>query len=190
MTEAFFTREKVDELLQTWSGGRGQATDELMLLVYDELRRQAHRYLRRERANHTLETTALVHEAYLRLISQDRITWQSPSHFLAIAAQMMRWILVDYAKNRRRVKREGHYKRVPFDFLLDVADGGCEVDLLGLDEALTRLERLDVQQARIVELRYFSGLSVAETAEVIGVSESTVKRDWNMARAWLRRELV
>ena len=188
MDEGFPTRGQVTEMLKVLSDPVREATDGFMPLLYDELRRQAHRHLRRERPNHTLQTTALVHEAYLRLTKQHD-NWQSQTHFLALAAQMMRWILVNYAVNRRRDKRGGIEDDLSLTEALNVQADNCEVDLLALDEALTRLEELDERQARIVELRYFSGLTVEATAEVLDISPATVKRDWNMARAWLRREL-
>ena len=161
-----------------------------MSLVYDELRRQAHRYLARERAGHTLQTTALVHEAYLKLAGQKNIEWQSRAHFFAIAATLMRRILIDYAKTKHRVKRGGLKDAVLLDENLTVAASGIDCDLLALDEALNKLAEKDEHLAKIVELRFFSGLDVTDTARVLGISDSTVKRDWQMAKAWLHRELT
>ncbi len=180
--------ENVTRLLQAWSGGDREALDRLFPTLYEELRRQAARHLRAERAGHTLQTTALVHEAYLRLVDQREVRCQNRAHFFGIAAQAMRRILVDHARSRHAAKRGGSAIQVPLEEAHAVADASG-VDLLDLDEALTRLAALDPQQARIVELRYFSGMSIEETAEVLGISPATVKRDWSMARAWLRREL-
>ena len=165
-----------------------EALDKLMPIVYDELRRQAARYLRRERAGHTLQTTALIHEAYMRLVDQRHVEWQNRAHFFGVAAQMMRRILVDHARTKKRVKRGGS------DVKISLADATIPVeerdlDVIALDEALTRLAEIDEQQSRVVELRFFSGLTVEETAEVMGISPATVKRDWSMAKAWLHREL-
>ncbi|MDT4897658.1 MAG: hypothetical protein QOH25_2735 [Acidobacteriota bacterium] len=182
--------QEITRMLQAWSGGDREALDDLMPLVYDELHRQASRYLRRERQNHTIQTTALIHEAYLQLIDQREVNWQNRAHFFAIAAQAMRRILVNYAKARHREKRGGVNENLPLEEAAFVASEGSGVDLVALDEALTRLAEFDEQQARIVELRYFSGLSIEETAEVLGVSTATVKRDWNMAKAWLLQELT
>ena len=180
--------ENVTELLIGWSKGDKEALDTLVPLVYDELRRQASRYLRRERVGHTLQTTALIHEAYLRLIDQKNVHWQNRAHFFGIAAQLMRRILVDHARTKKRAKRGGSIIRVSFDVANAMAQGQ-DLDIVALDEALERFAEIDEQQARIVELRFFSGLSVNETAEVLGISPATVKRDWSMAKAWLHREI-
>ena len=177
------------QMLKQWSDGNQSVLNELMPLVYDELRRQASRYLRRERAGHTLQTTALIHEAYLKLIDQKTVAWQNRSHFFAIAAQAMRRILVDYARERKREKRGGAAENLPIDEAFQIAAKEKGVDLIALDEALTRLAEFDERQARIVELRFFSGLDNDETAQVLGVSNATVRRDWNMAKAWLHRQL-
>ena len=182
--------QEITRMLQAWSGGNREALEDLMPLVYDELHRQAARYLRRERSNHTIQTTALIHEAYLQLIDQREVSWQNRAHFFAIAAQAMRRILVNYAKARHREKRGGVNENLPLEEAALVASEGSGVDLVALDEALTRLASLDKQQARVVELRYFSGLSIEETSEVLGISTATVKRDWNMAKAWLLQELT
>ncbi len=179
----------ITQLLKQWSEGNQQILDELMPLVYEELRRQASRYLRREREGHTLQTTALIHEAYLKLIDQKNVDWQNRSHFFAIAAQSMRRILVDYARERHREKRGGAAENLPIEEAAFVVSGEKSVDLVALDEALTRLARFDERQARVVELRYFSGLSIDETAEILGVSNVTVRRDWNLAKAWLHQEI-
>ena len=162
--------------------------DELMPLVYEELRRQAARYLRRENAGHTLQTTALIHEAYVRLVDQRNVQWQNRAQFFGMAAQMMRRILVDHARTKKRVKRGGSDIRISLADV-DIAVKGQEIDVVALDEALQRLAAIDEQQSRVVELRFFSGLTVEETAEVMGISKATVKRDWSMAKAWLHREL-
>lgn len=178
----------VTQMLHDWSDGDREALDKLVPIVYEELRRQAARYLRRERPGHTLQTTALIHEAYIRLIDQKNVHWQNRAHFYAIAARLMRRILVDHARSRRAAKRGGSDIKLPLEDAM-IASEGREVDLVALDEALERLAAIDPQQSRVVELRFFSGMSVEETAEVLGVSTRTVKRDWNVAKAWLRREI-
>ena len=176
------------ELLRKWSDGDRQAQDQLFRAVYDELQRQAARYLRRENRGLTLQTSDLIHEAYFRLIDQRDVQWQNRLHFYAIAAQQMRRILVDHARHRKAAKRGGSDIRLPMEEAIGVSTGQ-DLDFVALDEALTRLAAIDVQQNQVVELRFFSGLSVEETAKVLGVSERTVKRDWQVAKAWLRREL-
>jgi RNA polymerase sigma factor (TIGR02999 family) len=191
MTDEARPASEITEGLRDWGAGRGDgAADALLKLVSAELRRQAHRYLQKERAGHTLQTTALVHEAYLKLVEQKSVAWESRSHFFAIAASMMRRILIDYAKAKHRVKRGGVHSDLPLENALTIGVGETDFDLLALDEALNRLAAKEAQLARVVELRFFSGLDVVETAEVLGLSESTVKRDWRMAKAWLRRELT
>ena len=180
--------QNVTEMLRDWRNGDQEALGKLIPMVYDELRRQAAGYLRRERSGHTLQTTALIHEAYLRLINQQNIDWQNRAHFYAIAARLMRQILVDHARKRQATKRGGSRLKIPLEEAM-VISSGRDVDLVALDEALTRLAALDPQQSRIVELRYFSGLSVEETAEALGVSLRTVRRDWNVAKAWLRQQI-
>jgi RNA polymerase sigma factor (TIGR02999 family) len=183
--------ENITKGLQAWSGGKNtEASDAVLDLVYDELHRQAQRYLRRERAGHTLQTTALVHEVYLKLIKQKNIAWESRSHFFAVAAKLMRQILIDYARTKHRAKRGGAEDKVPLESALTLGVGDTDFDLMALDEALTRLAAKEEHLSKIVELRFFSGLSIEDTAEVLGVSDSTVKRDWQMAKAWLRRELT
>ena len=190
MNKAAGNSPEVTQMLQAWSDGNQDILDELMPVVYEELRRQASRYLRRERLNHTLQTTALIHEAYLKLINQKNVKWQNRSHFFAIAAQAMRRILVDYARERKREKRGGNAENLPIEEAEFVVSEEKSVDLVALDEALTRLAGFDERQARIVELRYFSGLDIDETAEVLGVSNATVRRDWNMAKAWLYQQVA
>jgi len=182
---------KITEQLRAWSGGKDkEASDALLKLVYEELHRQARRYLSRERAGHTLQTTALVHEVYLKLVKQENIAWESRSHFFGIAAKLMRQILIDYARTKYRAKRGGAKDKAPLENGLTVRISDTNFDLMALDEALTRLAAKEEHLANIVELRFFSGLSVEETAEVLRISESTIKRDWQMAKAWLRRELT
>lgn len=179
----------ITQLLQRVSSNRGEGLDQLLEAVYAELRRQAARYLRRERNNHTLQPTALVNEAFMKLVDQRNVQWQNRAHFFGIAAQAMRRIVIDHARARQRVKRGGVQQPVTLDEAM-IAGEPRSIDVLALDEALTRLARLDERQARIVELRYFAGLSVEETAEVTGLSPATVKREWAMARAWLHAELT
>lgn len=169
-------------------GDAQQAMERLIPLVYDELRAIAHRQLRGERAQHTLGTTALVHEAYLRLVDQRRADWRDRAHFFAVAARVMRRVLIDYARRRAAGKRDGVRKAVSLDEALMVVDEQVDL-LLELDEALTRLSEQDERLARVVELRYFAGLTDAETAEVLGVSPRTVRYDWIKAKGWLYREL-
>ena len=178
----------VTDLLLAWSGGDEKARDELVGAVYAELRRRAGAYLRHERPGHTLQPTALVHEVYLRLVDQRSIRWESRSQFFGLAAQLMRRILVDHARARSAGKRGGGLMPVTFDE--EVAGPGAGVDVAALDDALLALAALDARQGRVVELRYFGGLSIEETAEVLGLSPATVKREWTMARAWLHRELA
>ena len=184
-------KDPITEQLQEWSDDYDATTDPLVLdLVYAELHRQAHRYLGKERVGHTLQTTALVHEAYLKLSKQRTVVWQSRSHFFAIAATLMRRILIDHAKSKHRIRRGGPEEDVHLDTSFKLAVKDTNFDLLELNEALDRLAEKDRDLARIVELRFFAGLEVPETAEALGVSESTVKRGWAMAKAWLHRELT
>ncbi len=186
----------VTALLRAWGRGEQAAMDELLPLVYGELRRQAARQLRAQRPGHTLQTTALVHEAYLRLVRPEGVgtDWQSRAHFFGVAARAMRTILVDHARARRTAKRGGGAQVISLNSAA-VADDGAggaqdsEVDVIALDQALARLAELDGRQARVVELRYFGGLSIEETANTLGVSHATVEREWKTARLWLRREL-
>jgi RNA polymerase sigma factor (TIGR02999 family) len=176
-------------MLADWSNGDQKALDQLMPLVYDELRRLAASYLRRERPDHTLQPTALVHEAYFRMVDQKDVDWQNRAHFFGIAAQMMRRILVDHARSHLYAKRGGGAKKLSLDEAIQLPEQEPDVDLATLDEALTKLEALDPRQSRIIELRYFGGLSIEATAEVLKISPATVKREWNTARAWLHREM-
>lgn len=178
----------VTQLLINWSEGDQQALERLMPLVYSELRRLASNYLRRERAGHTLQPTALVNEAYLKLIDQRNAKWQNRAQFFGISAQLMRRILVDHARQHQAAKRGGDAQRVSITDVEPVAQQ-APVDLLALNEALDELATMDPQQGRIVELKFFGGLSIEETAEVLGISHATVERDWKSARAWLRRKL-
>lgn len=180
--------QDLTELLVEGSRGNRAALDALLPRVYSELRRLAESHLRRERPEHTLQPTALVHEAYLRLVDQRRVDWRDRARFLGLASQMMRRILVNHALARRAAKRGGEAPRISLDEALDYL-AEADVDLIELDDALSGLARLDPAQARVVELRFFGGLTVPETAEVMGISPATVKREWSMARAWLHREL-
>ena len=179
---------QVTELLVRWRGGDKAALDSLMPLVYGELRRIAQHYLNNERPDHTLQSTALVHEAYVRLTEQDLPEWQNRAHFFAVAAQLMRQILVDYARSHRASKRGGNVYKLALDEAEEQLQA-VDVDIVALDEALKSLAVMDLQQSKVVELKFFGGLSIEDTAEVLGVSPSTVKRDWVTARAWLYREL-
>jgi RNA polymerase sigma factor (TIGR02999 family) len=182
----------ITRLLRQWQDGNAEALERLMPLVYDELRALASRYLSRERRDHTLQTTGLVHEAYLKLAGQREVDWQNRAHFFGIAAQLMRRILVDHARRDRRAKRGGHAVHLS----LDDADPSAPkaavdaIDVYALDRALSRLEGLDPQQGRVVELRFFGGMTIEEAAVVTGLSSATVKREWAVARAWLYRELT
>ena len=181
-------------MLQAWGSAESdnrEALDALMPIVYDELRRQAHRFLRRENAHHTLQTTALVHEAYLKLIDQRNTRWESRTQFFALVATIMRRILVDYAKTKHRQKRGGADENLPLEeAFYAAATEENNVDLLALDDALKKLEEFDPRKTRLVELKFFVGLSLEETAEIMDISLATVKRDWQMAKAWLHRELT
>jgi len=179
---------QLTQLLQSWSEGNQEALDKLAPLVYDELHRLARHYMRGERMGHTLQTTELVNEAYLRLIDWKNVRWQNRAHFFGVAAQMMRRILVDVARSRRFAKRGGDACRVSLSEAADVSSERGE-DFIALDEALQSLAVIDERKSRIVELRFFGGLSVEETAEVLKISPRTVMREWNLAQAWLYREL-
>jgi RNA polymerase sigma factor (TIGR02999 family) len=180
----------VTQLLRAWSQGDRAALDGLLPLVYRELHGQAERFMRGQSPGHTLQVTGLVHEAYLRLVDQAGVEWQSRAHFFGVAGKAMRSILVDHARARGAVKRGGGARQLTLGAAGAAAGVEAPVDVLALDEALTRLAALDPEQARLVELRYFTGLSIEETAEVLGVSPATVKRQWQVARAWLTRELT
>ena len=177
-------------MLREWSGGKQEALDNLLPLVYAELHRQAASFLRKERPGHTLQTTALIDEAYLKLIDRRDVNWESRTHFFAVAAQAMRRILVDYARAKHREKRGGDNIKLSLEDATLIATKEKGVDLIALDEALDKLAERDEQQARVVELRYFSGLSLEETADALHVSRATVARDWEAARAWLHRQLT
>ena len=178
---------RVTELLSKWKGGDQQAFHDLLPIVYPQLRYLAHQHLRKERSGHTLQSTALVHEAYLRLEKQGVLKLENRTHFLAICSQLMRQILVEYARSRGAAKRDGGIRLDLENIVMAARSRGT--DLIALDDALIELAKLDAQQARIVELRFFGGLSIEETATVTGVSPATVKRDWAAARVWLHREL-
>lgn len=182
-------QDEITRLLERASAGERCAFDELLPVVYDELRLMAERYLRHERAGHTLQTTALVHEVYIKLVDQKRAQWHSRAHFFGVAAQAMRRILVNHAKAVGRIKRGGGRGRVPLD---EGAMIGAEqdIDLVALDEALERLALLDPRKSRLVELRFFGGMEVEEAAVVLGIAPATVKRDWSFAKAWLLREIT
>jgi RNA polymerase sigma factor (TIGR02999 family) len=179
----------VTQLLLAWNGGEGGARDELLRAVYGELRRIASGHMAGESPGHTLQATALVNEAYVRLVDQTRVQWRNRSHFFGIAAQLMRRILVDHARRRHAAKRGGGATIVEFEDSL-TPRSRRSVDLVVLDDILTRLDEFDSNAARLVELRYFGGLTIDETAEVLGVSPATVKREWTAARAWMHRELT
>jgi RNA polymerase sigma factor (TIGR02999 family) len=172
------------QLLLAWTAGDRRALDQMLPLVYDELHRLASSYLARERPDHTLQPTALVHEAFLRLINQREVDWRNRAQFLGVAAGLMRRILVNHARDRAAAKRGGERERVSLS-LVEVPSGGPDVDLIALEDALERLAALDERKAKVVELRFFGGLSVEEVAEVLGVSRATVEREWSFARAWL-----
>ncbi len=179
---------EVSTLLRAWSSGDRSALDKLAPIVYDELRRLAHHYLNGERSDHSLQTTALVHEAYLRLVDYRRMRWENRAHFFAASAQLMRRILVDHAR-RRNLKRGGGVQHLSLDEVA-IVGGDRANDLVALDDALNALGQIDARKVRVVELRFFGGLSVEETAEVLDVSGVTVMRDWNTARAWLYRHMT
>ena len=179
--------KQVSELLLHWGNGDRKALEAILPLVYNELRRLARSHLRLQRPNHTLQTTALVHEAYLRLAGEKSVHVENRSHFLGIAAQLMRWILVDYERKRRAAKRGAGLTLLTLD--QNLAPPRRDVDVLALDEALDRLGKLDSRQSQIIELRYFGGLSIEDTSEFLGISPATVKRSWASARAWLLREM-
>ncbi len=178
------SRREVSLLLQAWRGGDQAALDKLTPLVYGELRRLAHCYMTRERADHTLQTTALVHEAYLRLVDANRIDWQDRAHFFAISANLMRRILVDWARARGYRKRGGHARRVSLDEA-PLISAAPDTDLVQLNDALDKLGKFDPRKAQVVELRFFGGMNLDETAEILNVSRDTIKRDWNLAKNWL-----
>jgi len=181
--------QNITKLLLDWRNGDSEALDRLMPLVYEELRRMANNYMRNERRGHTLQTSALVNEAYLRLVDHENIAWQNRAHFFGVAAQAMRRILVDHARTRNYQKRGGAAQQVSLDDAAMLADGR-PAELIALDEALDELAKIDPRKSRVVELRYFGGLNIEETAEALGVSIPTVVRDWNTAKVWLMREMM
>jgi len=185
---ASFPSHEITQLLVEWGDGNQTALDKLYPLVYEELRRLAHRYLRRERVGHTLQTTALINEAYLRLVDQRHVHWENRAHFFGISAQIMRRILIDHARAYRYAKRGGGARQISLDEAALVARERA-TELLLLDEALNSLAKIDRRRSHVVELRYFGGLNNEEIARVLKISENTVTRDWNMARAWLYQEL-
>ncbi len=182
-------RQEVTQVLLDWGKGAADAPERLMPLVYDELRRLARQYLQRERSDHTLQATGLVHEAYLRLVDQTSTTWQNRAHFFGVAAHVMRRILVDYARSHRAEKRGGSREKIMFEEELAPA-AERTVDLIALDDALNDLDALDPRQSRIVELRFFGGLTNEEIGTVLDISPRTIKREWRLAKAWLRREIM
>jgi RNA polymerase sigma factor (TIGR02999 family) len=182
------SNNQITELLVRWRGGDQQALDSLFPLVYSELRQIAHHYLQRERSDHTLQSTALVHEAYVRLVGHNVPQWQDRAHFFGVAARVMRQVLVEYARNHQAAKRGGGACKVTLEEGLQ-APQPMNLDVIMLDDALKNLANLDPQQSRIVELRFFAGLSIEDTSEVLGISPATVSREWTTARAWLHREI-
>jgi RNA polymerase sigma factor (TIGR02999 family) len=180
----------ITQLLIAWSDGRREALDDLIPIVYADLRRVAAGYMRREAADHALQPTALVHEAFVRLVDQRQVKWRNRAHFFGVAAGLMRRILVDHARRRRAEKRGGGWERVTLVGDEAATDTHKAIDVLALDEALGRLAQFDPQQERIVELRYFGGLTIEEAAEVVGISAATVVREWTIAKAWLRADLL
>lgn len=189
MSDPDSDRSGITQLLIAWSDGRQDALDRLVPLVYDDLRRVAAGYMVREPAGHSLQPTALVHEAYVRLVDQRRVQWRNRAHFFGVAASMMRRILVDHARATRADKRGGDVEHVTLAGDEVANEGPNNVDVLALHESLERLAKFDPQQERIVELRYFGGLTIEEAAEVVGISEATVVREWTIAKAWLRADL-
>jgi len=182
------SQHEVTELLRKWRSGDKQALDKLTPLVYDELHRLAHQYISRERHGHTLQTTALVNEAYLRLVEQKDVEWENRAHFFAVSAQVMRHILVDYARQHASAKRGGNFQKVALDGEVIVSRERA-AELVALDEAMQALHEIHPRRSKVVELRYFGGLNNREAAEVLKVSEVTIERDWRFAKAWLYREL-
>jgi RNA polymerase sigma-70 factor, ECF subfamily len=180
--------QEITQLLLAWREGEQEALDKLVPLIYEELRRLAHSYMRGKRKGNTLQTTVLVNEAYLRLVDYSKVNWQNRAHFLAVSAQLMRRILVDYVRSRRSLKGGGAAEKIPLEEI-QVASAGRDPDLIELDDALKALAAVDVRKSKVVELRFFGGLTEEETAEVLGISPDTVLRDWKAAKTWLAREL-
>ncbi len=189
MSSSSYRRGEISQLLAAWNNGDQEAWNNLVPIVYDELRHAARRQLRNERADHTLETTGLVHETYLKLAQQRAVGWENRGHFFWVASEIMRRVLVDYARGRNRRKRGGDAETVPLNSAIQIAADSSSVDLLELDAALSKLAEWDAQQAKIVELRFFAGCSIDETADTLGISAATVNRDWAAAKAWLHHEL-
>jgi RNA polymerase sigma factor (TIGR02999 family) len=189
VTDTRANTEGITDLLLRWSKGDGNALDQLMPVVYAECRRIASQQIRDENRDHTLDPTGLVHELYLRLVDQRRATWENRAQFFGIAAQLMRRILVDHARSRRATKRGGSALLVSIDAAAETPNDSLAEDVLAIDEALDRLGAVDAEQVRIIELRFFAGLTVEETAQIVGRSPRTVKREWRVAKAWLYREL-
>lgn len=181
-------RREISLILKDWSGGKRESADVLLSLVYEELRRIARQYLRKERSDHTLQPTALVHEAYMKLIDISDVSWQDRAHFFAVASNVMRHILVDHARARATDKRGGEAQRIALEDAGSLSDER-DIDLLALDEAMRQLAKFDATQSKIVELRFFGGLTIEETAHVLSISPATVKREWTMAKAWLFRRM-
>jgi RNA polymerase sigma factor (TIGR02999 family) len=179
----------VTQMLRNLNAGSESAPSELIALVYDELRRLAQSYLRHERAGHTLQATALVHEAFLRLVDATEITWQDRTHFFAVAANAMRRILVDYAREKQADKRGGMWRKVSLNEAIGFPSQDNEIDIVALNDALEKLSNFDPQQSKVVELRFFGGLTIEETAQALNISPRTVKREWTVAKAWLHREI-
>jgi RNA polymerase sigma factor (TIGR02999 family) len=193
MSSASHSRKEITGMLRAWSDGEQQASDDLIRAVYDQLKLQARRQLRRERRNHTLDTGSLINEAYLKLIEQRSVSWRDRGHFFALAAELMRRVLVDHARARNMQKRGGATELLALDdiaVIVQAVSTPIDVDLIALDEALDRLAVIDEQQVRVVELRYFADLGITETAEVLNISPATVKRDWAAAKAWLKHEMT
>jgi RNA polymerase sigma-70 factor, ECF subfamily len=180
--------QEVTQLLVDWGNGNQAARDQLIPLVYTELRQLARRYMRRERPGHTMQTTALIHEAYLRLVDQNQVRWENRAHFLGIAARLMRQILIEHARRRTRAKRGGGAGTISLDEVALVSQARA-TELLALDDAMERLAAIDPRKSRVVELRFFGGLSTKEAAEVLHTAPNTVLRDWRLAKAWLHREI-
>jgi RNA polymerase sigma factor (TIGR02999 family) len=181
-------QREISLILKDWSGGKRESANVLLSLVYDELRRIARQYLRKERADHTLQPTALVHEAYMKLIDISDVSWQDRAHFFAVASNVMRHILVDHARARATDKRGGANARIALEDAVKLSDAP-DIDLLALDEAMKQLAEFDATQSKIVELRFFGGLTIEETAHILAISPATVKREWTMAKAWLFRKI-
>lgn len=193
MTSASNSRNEITAMLRAWSDGEQHASDDLIRAVYAQLRREARRQLRRERPGHTLDTATLINEAYIKLVRRRPVKWQDREHFYALSAQLMRRILVDHARTKYRQKRGGRDEHIDIDEMVaapQLSSAPLDIDLIALDEALERLAALDEQQVRVVELRYFAGLEIEETAKVLGISAATVKRDWVSAKVWLKHELT